>query len=69
MSPAGPRRPEGPGEIIFEFVRAGAYMRCTAVDPATGVEATAVGPASNHLEPLKRLAIGKLKRALETRGR
>lgn len=54
------------GEVIVEFVRNGAYVKCSAVHTATGVEVSAMGPA---LEPraVERVAIAKLKRALATR--
>ena len=74
MSRAGPRRPERPkgagGEIIVEFVSAGGFLRCAAVDVDTGTEATATGPVSAGRAALERIALGKLKRALaENRGR
>ena len=54
------------GEVIVEFVRNGAYVKCSAVHVATGVEVSAMGPA---LEPraVERVAIAKLKRALSQR--
>ena len=54
------------GEIIVEFVRNGAYLKCSAVDVATGVEASAVGPVAER-HGLERIAVAKLKRALERR--
>jgi hypothetical protein len=52
-----------PGQIIIEKVRNGAFLKVSAVHVATGLEATAVGPA---LEPtaVERLAVAKLKRLL-----
>ena len=64
MSPGGPRRPSRSGEIIVEFVAAGGFLRCAAVDVDTGVEATATGPVSAGRAALERIALGKLKRAL-----
>lgn len=54
------------GEVIVEAIRSGAFLKVTAVHVATGVEATAVGPA---LEPkaVERLAVAKLKRVLAAR--
>ena len=54
------------GEVIVEFVRNGAYVKCSAVHVATGVEVSAMGPA---MEPraVERVAIAKLKRALASR--
>lgn len=34
------------GEILFEMIRVGAYLKVTAVDPATNTEATVIGPPS-----------------------
>ena len=69
MSPAGPSRPERglTGEVIVEFVRAGGFLRCAAVDVDSGVEATAIGPVSAGEAALERIALGKLKRALAER--
>lgn len=51
------------GEVIVEFVRNGPYLKCSAIHVATGVEASAVGPAA---EPrgLERIAVAKLRRVL-----
>ncbi len=54
------------GQIIVEFVRNGAYLRCSAVDVTTGVEVSAVGPVAER-HGLERIAIAKLRRALERR--
>ena len=54
------------GEVIVEFVRNGAWLKCSAVHAATGVEASAIGPADQRTH-LERIAIAKLKRALEAR--
>ncbi|CAN5319181.1 hypothetical protein BH09PSE1_BH09PSE1_01330 [soil metagenome] len=53
----------GPGEIIVESIRNGVYLKVTAVHVATGVEATAVGPAAEP-KAVERLAIAKLQRLL-----
>jgi hypothetical protein len=58
-------RPEA-DEIILESIRNGAYLKISAVHVATGVEATAVGPAAEP-KAVERLAIAKLKRALASR--
>jgi len=68
MSPGGPSRPSGPGEVIVEFVQAGGFLRCTAVDVGTGTEASAIGPTSAGRAALERIALGKLKRALAAGG-
>jgi hypothetical protein len=58
--------PDIAGEVIIEFVRNGDYVKCSAVHVATGVEASAIGPASQRAG-LERIAVGKLKRALAAR--
>lgn len=54
------------GEVIVELVRNGPYLKCSAIHVATGVEASAVGPAAEP-KGLERIAIAKLKRALAAR--
>ena len=50
----------GEREIIFEFVRVGNSVKVTALDVATGIEVSIVGPASAGEASLKRLAKQKL---------
>ncbi len=52
---AGDRR-----EILFEFIRRGAFVKVTALDPVTGTEASIVGPPSAGAAALKALAVRKL---------
>ena len=52
------------GEVIFELTRLGAWLKCSAVHVGTGREVSAMGPATEP-ESLKRVALAKLKRALE----
>ncbi len=54
------------GEIIVELTRNGAYLKCSVVHVATGVEASAIGPVTERTG-LEWIAIGKLKRALASR--
>ncbi|RZJ01701.1 MAG: hypothetical protein EON90_01410 [Brevundimonas sp.] len=54
------------GEVIVELTRNGPYLKCSAVHVATGVEASAIGPAAERAG-LERIALGKLKRALAAR--
>ena len=54
------------GEVIVELTRNGAYLKCSAVHVATGVEASAIGPVTERTG-LERIAIAKLKRALASR--
>ena len=59
-------------EIYLELQRNGAYLKCTAVDAASGEEAMALGPL-NDPEGVKRLAVLKLQNRLrdlaQARGR
>lgn len=59
-------RDEAAGEVIVEFVRHGAFLKCSAVHVASGIEVSATGPAHEPRE-LERIAIAKLKRALAAR--
>ena len=48
-------------EILFEFRKIKNFVRVTAIDPTTGIEAIIVGASDYSTEHLKRLAIRKLK--------
>ena len=65
MSPGSPPRPEG--RILVEFTRNGQWLKCSAVDEATGREASAAGPATDP-SGVQRLAVAKLKRLLAAAG-
>lgn len=54
------------GDIIVEFVRNGTYLKCSAVHVKTGIEVSAMGPAREP-NAVERVAVAKLKRALENR--
>lgn len=54
------------GDVIVEFTRNGAYVKCSAVHVKTGMEVSAMGPAREP-KAVERIAIAKLKRALEKR--
>ena len=51
------------GEVIVKSTRNGVYLKVTAVHVATGIEATAVGPAAEP-KAVERLAIAKLRRLI-----
>jgi hypothetical protein len=51
-------------EVYFEMTRVGASVRVAAIDAATGVEVTVVGPASALPSDLQKLALAKLKARL-----
>ena len=53
------------GEIFLEFVVQGNVVKATAIDAATGVEASIVGPAGAARQALAQGAVRKLKYVLE----
>lgn len=59
MSGTGSRR-----EVYFEFIAIGTTVKVSAIDVATGVEVSVMGPASAAQADLERLALGKLKARL-----
>jgi hypothetical protein len=48
-------------EVYFEFVAIGNVVKVTAIDSATGIEVSAMGPASAAQADLQQLALQKLK--------
>jgi hypothetical protein len=54
------QRDETEREVYFEFTAVGAFVKVAALDAATGVEVTVVGPASAARFDLQRLALAKL---------
>ena len=58
----------GEREVIYEFLRLGAAVKVTAVDAATGIEATIVGDPAAGETALKRLARQKLDYVMGKRG-
>lgn len=62
----GSDRVSGPnGEIYIEYKQLGQAMKVIAVDAATGVEVTIMGPASAAQTDLQRVAVRKLQAQLE----
>ncbi|GLK55849.1 hypothetical protein JOD31_000765 [Methylopila capsulata] len=69
MTDGRPRTPSkggGPavgvsGEVLFEFITRGGFVRCAAIDGATGIEVVVVGPTNASQEHLKRIALRKLQ--------
>jgi len=55
----------GPHEVYFEFVAVGPAMRVSAIDAASGVEVTVIGPAGAARMDLEQLALAKLKLRLK----
>jgi hypothetical protein len=58
-------RPDG--EVYVEFIVLGASVKVTAIDGATGTEASIVGPAGASRTALTAAAMRKLKYPLEKR--
>lgn len=54
-------------EYIVEFIPQGRYVRVTAVDPVTGLEAVMVGDPAQSQDTLTRLAVQKLEYLLKKR--
>lgn len=52
------------GDVIVEFTRNGPYIKCAAIHVASGREVSAMGPVREKAA-VERLAIAKLKRALD----
>jgi hypothetical protein len=55
-------------EILFELTRVGNAVKVTAIDAATGVEASIVGAPAMGEAMLKRNALRKLEYVLKRRG-
>ena len=56
---------EAPREVYFEFTAIGGSVKVAAIDAATGIEVSVIGPSSASQSDLERLALGKLKARLE----
>ena len=54
----------GEREVIFEFTRVGTALKVTAVDAASGIEASIIGDPAAGERALKRLALRKLEYVL-----
>ena len=58
-------RSPGKGGILFEFVVQGNVVKATAIDSASGTEASIVGPANATRDVLAHAAARKLKYVME----
>jgi len=56
--------PEDSREVYFEFTAIGGSVKVVAIDAATGIEVSVIGPASAAQADLERLALAKLKASL-----
>ncbi|MFN4231108.1 DUF6898 family protein [Parvibaculum sp.] len=52
-------------EVIFEYMPVGGSVKVTAVDVATGLEVSVVGPSTAAQHELERIAVRKLRYMLE----
>jgi hypothetical protein len=57
-----------PREVYFEVTRVGATVKVAAIDGATGIEVSVLGPASAAPSDLQRLALAKLRARLAKEG-
>ena len=55
------------GGIYLEFVTQGAFVKATAIDPESGIEASIVAPVGTTQFELERVAVQKLNYVLEKR--
>ncbi len=55
-------------EVYFEFTVVGHAVKVTAIDSATGIEISTMGPASASQADLRQLALAKLKARLVREG-
>ena len=61
------RDPMFPQGVIIEFIPRGDFVKVTAVDPRTGIEATIVGDPARPRASLEEVAINKLRYVIEKR--
>jgi uncharacterized protein DUF6898 len=56
------------GEVYFEFTPVGRTVKVVAIDAATGIEVSVLGPAAARQTDLERLALRKLRARLKVAG-
>ncbi len=61
------REPVNLGEVLLEFIVQGNYVKVTAVDPLTLIEASIVGDRRASKATLERIAIQKLEYVIAKR--
>lgn len=54
-----------PREVLFEFTAIGGAMKVAAIDAATGIEVTVMGPVQASRADLQKLALAKLRKRLD----
>jgi hypothetical protein len=60
-----PLQPNG-REVLFEFTAIGTVVKVAAIDAATGIEVSIMGPVHASRADLQKLALAKLKARLAT---
>jgi len=60
---------DDPREVLFEFVRVGSVVKAIAMDSATGIEVSVMGPTTASQASLQQLAVQKLKARLAREGK
>ena len=55
----------GEREVYFEFIAIGNAVKVTAIDSATAIEVSVMGPANAAQADLRQLALAKLKARLK----
>jgi hypothetical protein len=56
--------PGGPREVLFEFTAIGTVVKVAAIDAASGIEVSVVGPLRASRADLQKLALAKLNARL-----
>jgi hypothetical protein len=56
---------DAPGAVYFEFTPIGTSVKVVAIDAATGIEVSVVGPVRAAQADLQQLALQKLKARLK----
>jgi hypothetical protein len=59
--------PPGGTEVYVEFVVQGAFVKATAIDSKTGIEASVIGPAAATRADMSAAAVRKLEYVLKKR--
>jgi hypothetical protein len=55
----------GGGEVYFEYLVVGRFMKVAAIDATTGIEVAVTGPSTAGRAALEALALKKLRLRLE----
>jgi hypothetical protein len=55
--------------VIIEFIKVGAYVKVSAIDPVSSVEVSIVGDPASTQERLKSTVLKKLNFVLSKRGK